>query len=148
MEENLPYKIKWQRKHREVFKKVHGYSERAFYGTGKLRETILQRDTNKCVKCGMTDEEHKDKWKRPITIDHKDRNRKNNNPDNLQTLCLTCHGSKDISPKLIQKKAELHKSEIISRRKSGETYQNIADRLSLSIATVFKWVKIWEVSYE
>lgn len=44
----------------------------------------------------MTDTEHKSRWKRAITIDHKDKNRKNNQLDNLQTLCLICHGRKDI----------------------------------------------------
>jgi len=67
---------------------------------GGLREFILQRDEYKCVICGMTDEAHLLIWKRHLTlnhIDHQGRNAsyQNNNPDNLETLCLRCHGWKD-----------------------------------------------------
>lgn len=51
----------------------------------------------------MTNDEHVNRWGRAITIDHIDgagRNKltseKNNDLDNLQTLCLSCHGKKDV----------------------------------------------------
>lgn len=138
------YKKEWQRKNRIAFVSRMGFSTSADYGVGKKREFILNRDNYSCVKCGMTDSEHKEKWHRPITIDHKDKNRKNNSDDNLQTLCLSCHGSKDILPRLKTEKGSIYKNEIMNLRVSGKTYQYIADNLSLSIATVFKWVKKWE----
>ena len=71
-------------------------------GFGGNRETAIQRDGEKCVVCGMTRDEHKEKYGRDISVDHIDgfgRNKpsaeKNNNLDNLQTLCLSCHGKKD-----------------------------------------------------
>jgi 5-methylcytosine-specific restriction endonuclease McrA len=40
---------------------------------------------DKCEKCGTT---------KNLNIDHKDGNRSNNNPDNLETLCWPCHKDK------------------------------------------------------
>lgn len=57
---------------------------------------------NICVKCGMTRQEHRDKYNRDITVDHIDgqgrntpKEERNNNLNNLLTLCLPCHGYKD-----------------------------------------------------
>ena len=146
--EVVSYKIEWQRKHRQAFHASKGFSTKSDYATGKQRESILERDKYRCVKCGMTDAEHKEKWGKPITIDHKDKNRKNNDPSNLQTLCLTCHGRKDLIAALRQRKAEAHKDKILQLRRDGKTYQQIADELSLSIATAFKWIKRWEDNNE
>jgi hypothetical protein len=68
---------------------------------GGLREQVIQRDKERCVECGMTREEHKSKWGRDITVDHYDGNGRysndpNNDINNLQTMCLKCHGKKDV----------------------------------------------------
>jgi len=144
MNEPRSYKSEWQRKQRAAFKAINGYSTTANYGAGSLRDFVLQRDGYKCVECGMDDSAHKGKWGRPITIDHKDKNRKNNSPDNLQTLCLACHGRKDLLPELRRRKADIHKEKIMELRRDGKTYQQIADEFSFSIATAFKWVNRWE----
>lgn len=39
-----------------------------------------------CEWCG-----HKPKWYRSLDVHHSDGNKDNNNPDNLITLCATCH---------------------------------------------------------
>ena len=69
---------------------------------GGNRELAIKRDGGKCVSCGMTREEHKLKYKKDITVDHIDgkgantpSHLKNNSLDNLQTMCLSCHGRKD-----------------------------------------------------
>lgn len=67
---------------------------------GGLRKLILERDNYTCVDCGMSNEEHKEKWNREITINHIDGEGRyslipNNKPSNLETLCLKCHGRKD-----------------------------------------------------
>lgn len=76
------------------------YREEYFFDNN--REAVIQRDREKCVKCGMTREEHKAMFGRDITVDHIDgrgrhsaKDDKNNSLDNLQTLCLPCHSSKD-----------------------------------------------------
>jgi len=137
-------KVEWQRAKRLRFKKENGFSDRADYGTGKLRRAVLERDGYRCVQCGMSDDEHRHSWARPITIDHKDKNRKHNTLDNLQTLCLSCHSRKDLIPELRQPHVPQFKSEIINRRQSNESYQSIADSLGFSSAAIWKWVKRWE----
>lgn len=69
---------------------------------GGNREIAIKRDGEKCVMCGMTREEHRQRYKFDITVDHIDGNgshtpkeKKNNSLDNLQTLCLSCHARKD-----------------------------------------------------
>ena len=42
----------------------------------------LKAKIGKCEKCGI---------KRPLLVHHKDNNKLNNNPDNLQVLCYNCH---------------------------------------------------------
>src|ERR1039458_2719363 len=82
-------KMAWQRENRRAFAAKHGFSTTANYGTGKLRNAVLDRDGHCCVQCGMTAQEHLERWERPITVDHKDKDRKRNVIENLQTLCLT-----------------------------------------------------------
>lgn len=70
------------------------------YRFGGNRESVLTRDRYTCQSCGMNNDEHKLRWNRNITIDHIDGNGRysklrNNNMDNLVTLCLSCHGKKD-----------------------------------------------------
>jgi len=59
-----------------------------------LREDILKRDGYKCVRCGMSQEEHMNKWGRDLNIDHINHDRKETTIDNSQTICVRCHGYK------------------------------------------------------
>lgn len=70
---------------------------------GGNRELAIQRDNERCVRCGMTREEHRSKYDKDLTVDHIDRqgsnvpvSQKNNHLDNLQTLCFPCHGEKSF----------------------------------------------------
>ena len=74
------------------------------YMFGGNREKAILRDGGKCVKCGMTREEHKKKYNSDISVDHINgkgsstaKEKKDNRLENLQTLCLSCHGLKDVS---------------------------------------------------
>lgn len=137
-------KNEWQRNNRAAFQLKHGYSTTANYGAGGLREQILNRDSRKCIQCGMTEDEHISRWGRPITIDHKDRDRRNNARENLQTLCLSCHGRKDQIPALRRQRVPQHKNAILTKRAAGETFQRIADDTGFSIGAIWKWVQQWE----
>lgn len=69
---------------------------------GNMREVAIQRDGSKCTNCNMSRKQHIEKYGRDITVHHIDGNgrknsatTKNNNLDNLKTLCLSCHGRED-----------------------------------------------------
>lgn len=49
---------------------------------GGIREYIFDRDSNLCVACGSEG---------GLVVHHKDFDRTNNVPDNLETLCRSCH---------------------------------------------------------
>ncbi len=55
--------------------------------TEGLKETIRERDNYTCQECGFTQEE----LGYTLSIHHMDYNKKNNNPDNLISLCRSCH---------------------------------------------------------
>lgn len=131
----------WQRWDREKFKMAHGFSKCTHYRFGKVRPQILVRDRFKCVKCGMTDSEHKAKWGRPITVDHKDRNPKNNHPSNLQTLCLKCHGGKDLLPRLRQPKRKISIAAMIAFRREGKTFKEIGIIAGINASRCHKLIK-------
>lgn len=133
-------KTEWQRKQRAAFKASRGYSTTANYGAGGNREAVLRRDGFACVRCGMTDEQHKARWSRPITIDHINKDRSDNSMGNLQTLCLECHGQKDLIAPLRVRRGAKHLEAMRQLRASGKTYQAIADELGLSIATVWNYL--------
>lgn len=83
-----------------VQEKQKTHNDKYFFGGN--REIAIQRDGEKCVKCGMTREEHREKFNKDITVDHIDGrgvnsppHLKNNALDNLQTLCSPCHIIKD-----------------------------------------------------
>lgn len=84
---------------REINGGTIGLMHRARFGGN--RDKVLKRDDHACQICGMTDEEHRNKWGVEITIDHMDgrgRNstNKNHEMENLWTLCRSCHGRRDI----------------------------------------------------
>lgn len=53
-------------------------------GRNIYRKIAFNHYGKKCQKCGVDD-------MRVLTVHHKDRNRKNNNIENLEVLCYNCH---------------------------------------------------------
>lgn len=99
-----PYRKQYMKNYMKERSKT--YNLKRNFGENGLK--ALERDNFKCVKCGMTNEEHIKTFRRRITIDHIDgfgRNSKtkNNDTSNLQTLCLVCHGKKDIKRRVWRK---------------------------------------------
>ncbi len=52
-----------------------------------LKEVIRNRDRRKCVVCEKIELENKKK----LSVHHIDYNKRNNNPNNLISLCRSCH---------------------------------------------------------
>lgn len=50
---------------------------------GGMKPDVLKRDDYKCTLCGST---------KALCVHHKNKNKSDNNLDNLQTLCYPCHG--------------------------------------------------------
>ena len=106
----LDYRIRHKKRVRELQKEWRERSGFKSVGAmhkmryGGMREFIMTRDGYKCVICGMTDEEHRVIWNCGLTINHEDHTGRtnkptipNNDPDNLEVLCLPCHGAKDAT---------------------------------------------------
>jgi len=65
-----------------------------------LRERVWERDNYQCVGCGMTMLQHIERWRKRLTVNHINGQGRNsvipdNRLENLETLCLQCHGAKD-----------------------------------------------------
>lgn len=136
-------KLEWQRRDRAAFKARHGYSTASNYRCGGNRQAVLYRDNFRCVACGMTDQRHREVFGRPITIDHKDRNLKHNDLSNLQTLCLPCHGRKDLLAVLRTSKIEPHQAAIMHMRAQGWSCNRIAKAMGVGCKIITKWVRRW-----
>lgn len=77
------------------------------------REKIISRDGNKCTGCGLTNNQHKKRYRVNLFVHHIDgygagfsSKKKNNDPGNLTTLCIKCHNfvHKNIPSKIVRKR--------------------------------------------
>lgn len=93
------YSSTYQRKHPRIItdgKRQYDLEKVFEKRFGGLRNIVLERDDFMCQLCGITRDEHKEKYRRDIAIDHIDgdgRNSPNPNNDlsNLRVLCLVCN---------------------------------------------------------
>ena len=78
------YKKKWKTDNwnRHVSNISRYHNEKRY---GGLRNAVLERDENKCQRCGTTDGK--------IVVHHIDENTTNNTMENLITFCQRCHAS-------------------------------------------------------
>lgn len=67
------------------------FDDYPWYFNEKLKHKIRQRDNFICQCCGMTEEEHVEKYGKCLTIHHIDYNKKNCEKKNLITVCIGCN---------------------------------------------------------
>jgi len=58
----------------------------------RLKRRVRKRDNYQCRLCGMSQEEHLERFSRPLSVHHIDYNKLNHSMANLIALCMTCHG--------------------------------------------------------
>ena len=75
-----------------------GVREKYYDGTygwtwSKIRQIVLKRDNYSCRRCGMTNEEHTDKYGQGLQVHHKVEYPicREHKTDNLISLCVVCH---------------------------------------------------------
>lgn len=77
------------REHKDAAQKIGGIKEimPSHYGTSlkDYRKIAYSLKPKVCERCGY------DNHPAAITVHHKDRNRENNNEENLEVLCYNCH---------------------------------------------------------
>ena len=136
----MPYKNKqkekeWREKHPNYWKiwRENHPDYWANYQCNKKGKFILVRDNFTCQFCGLTQKESLEKFKRRLSIHHKDRNRGNNNSDNLITICQLCHGKLHNKPRDYPK--------ILKLRSSGYTFEYIGNILGVSRQRIHQIVK-------
>lgn len=111
-------------------------------GWTKICKAVMERENGKCQECGMTNEEHRARWGRRLTVDHVDGDLTNNDPSNLKLLCLPDHASKDglrthISPIADQKE------KVIEMYKAGYSQRKIAELLGVGQYVISIKMKRW-----
>lgn len=82
-------------KYREYSKTRNRKEESKRSKWGGNHERAIIRDGERCLVCKMTRQQHYSAFGRDITVDHIN-GRISDDLGNLQTLCLKCHGKKDI----------------------------------------------------
>lgn len=65
----------------------------------RIRMEVIVDQGGKCAHCGMTNAEHKAKYKKSLTVHHKILYRLtlSNERENLEALCLPCHRRADVA---------------------------------------------------
>lgn len=64
--------------------------------TETLKESIRQRDNYQCQICGISQEEARKKFHKGLYIHHIDYDKENCDPNNLISLCNSCHSKTSI----------------------------------------------------
>lgn len=113
-EKNLEYKRKLDRLYYknnkgECRKKMKEWNDKEYFGGNRLR--VLERDNRCCLKCGMTQEQHIAIFGMSLHVHHidgkgyfmKTNNKRNNDLDNLETLCIRCHSRKPKMKTMLRK---------------------------------------------
>lgn len=91
----VAYNREWRAKNKKKFlaQQKRGNEKARF---GGLKQEVLKRDNYTCRHCGMTNDEHIDRFGGELNVHHKDgkgrhSKKRNHSMDNMITLCYSCH---------------------------------------------------------
>lgn len=70
----------------------NGMYSSGFSGIKVIKRFCVEERGEKCEKCGLSEWQGE---KIPLNVHHKDGDAYNNKPDNLELICLNCHGITD-----------------------------------------------------
>lgn len=98
-ERRRKYYRTWITKRENLHKKrLNSFIGHNKYYFGGVRDQVLERDGSQCVKCGMSRSDHYLKYSCDLNVHHIDgkgwgvkKEERNNQLDNLITLCHSCH---------------------------------------------------------
>lgn len=102
---------------------------------GTIRKEVLEKCDYLCAHCGMTEEAHKLKYKRSFDVHHKItpfRLDFDNSPENLEALCLKCHGKaeKELRKTLSNEQLQVMRSnlsKVIAHEDDHSRVYNVCD---------------------
>jgi len=120
----------WEARNRKISEGMRGENNPSWRGgksfglygiefNGKLKEQVRKRDNYACQECGKTQDEELKQFGCRISIHHNDYDKRNNNLDNLVSLCRGCHSrtsfnreywTKHFNEKLLQKSILLRRT--------------------------------------
>lgn len=99
-------RIKNWKKNLPLEKKRENYikdNNTKYFGTWLMVDRVMKKYNYGCAMCGMTNDEHEEKYKSRLSLHHRDGNGrsvprriKNNDEDNLVPLCKSCHQKVEI----------------------------------------------------
>lgn len=95
-----------------------------------LKEQIRERDNFQCKMCGMSQNEHLERYGRSLSIHHIDYDKSNSYPTNLVTLCFGCNsqanGNRDAFQELFSARIACIKQRVRRRCNSTLSAQEAA----------------------
>jgi hypothetical protein len=84
---NPVYRVDFKKDKNPNWRGGTAYGLYSFDFKTELSELVRKRDGYKCQECGA----HQMEFSRKLSVHHKDHNKRNDNPDNLITICPRCH---------------------------------------------------------
>ncbi len=117
-------------KHKDTYNKNNQEKQEHKYFGGNKKH-VLERDGYKCTKCGKT---------KSLIIHHIDESgmtgKPNNDIDNLETLCRSCHARVHFSKHQEYRFDDITKTEILEARSKSKSWSATAQILNIHMDTL------------
>ena len=134
-EQRREYAVKYRKvNHTEKRMKVMSQSHKVRYGGNYI--PALERDNYTCTSCGETE-------RKKLDVHHKDHSGSSDNPnnelDNLETLCRSCHMKHHSSEEYNIRSYRIPDEKVIEVIESSKTLKEAAGKLEVSEDWIYTW---------